>query len=142
MKNLLTALAVLIATNASAQLSKTFTESFASNVDSTDTFMVFVVEGVNPENGVKFVPPQGFFTKDVNDVAAIPADHSFFTYEDPGVYVIVPYKNGEPQCIGKYVVMNEDYIDYYTSQPDATSVIITDRDWETDVHPRVFVKKE
>lgn len=126
MKNLLTALAVLIATTASAQLSRTFTESFSSNVDSTDTFVVFVVEGVNPENGVKFVPPQGFFTKELKDIASLPVDQSFFTYEDPGVYVVVPYKDGEPQCIGKYVVMNEDYVDYYTAKPDATSVVISD----------------
>lgn len=128
MKNLLTAFAVLIATTASAQLSRTFTESFSSNVDSTDTFVVFVVEGVNPENGVKFVPPQGFFAKELKDIASLPADHSFFTYEDPGVYVVVPHKQGEPQCIGKYIVINEDYVDYYTAKSDATSVIVTDHD--------------
>lgn len=128
MKNLLTAFAVLIATTASAQLSRTFTESFSSNVDSTDTFVVFVVEGVNPENGVKFVPPQGFFTKELKGIASLPADQSFFTYEDPGVYVVVPHKQGEPQCIGKYIVINEDYVDYYTAKSDATSVIVTDHD--------------
>ena len=128
MKNLLTAFAVLIATTASAQLSRTFTESFSSNVDSTDTFVVFVVEGVNPENGVKFVPPQGFFTKKLKDIASLPADQSFFTYEDPGVYVVVPHKQGEPQCIGKYIVINEDYVEYYTAKSDATSVIVTDHD--------------
>ena len=118
----------------SAQLSRTFTESFKSNVDSTDTFVVFVVEGVNPENGIKFVPPQGFFTKVPKYITALPADQSFFTYEDPGVYIIVPYRGGEPQCAGKYIVMNEDYVNYYTSQTDATSVIIT-KDYVVHLNP-------
>ncbi len=128
MKNLLTALAVLVATTASAQLSRTFTESFTSNVDDTDTFVVFVVEGFNPENGIKFVPPQGFFNITPKYITSLPADQSFFTYEDPGVYIVAPYKDGVAQCAGKYIVMNEDYVDYYESKSDAESVIVTDDD--------------
>lgn len=126
MKNLITAIAVLIATTASAQLSRTFTESFSSNVDSTDTFAVFVVEGVDPENGVKFVPPQGFFTQDLDNVTLLPAENARFTYTDPGVYVIVPFKEGEPLCFGSYVVMNEDYLDYYLADDCPYETMVTD----------------
>lgn len=126
MKNLLTAIAVLIATTASAQLSRTFTENFASIVDSADTFAVFVVEGVIPENGVKFVPPQGFFTKDLESVMMLTAENACFTYTDPGVYVIVPFKGGEPLCFGSYVVMNEDYLDYYLEDDCPYETMVTD----------------
>ena len=113
MKNLLTALALLIATTASAQLSRTFTESFASIVSGADHFFVGVVEDVNPEVGVKFVPPAGFFTQTIKGIELIPADSAQFTYTEPGVYVIAPIKDGEPLCFASYVVMNEDYLDYY-----------------------------
>ena len=120
--------------SASPQLSRTFTESFTSNVDDTDTFVVFVVEGFNPENGVKFVPPQGFFNIIPKYITSLPSDQSFFTYEDPGVYIVAPYKDGVAQCAGKYIVMNEDYVNYYTSQTDATSVIIT-KDYVVHLNP-------
>ena len=126
MKNLLAGLAVLIATTASAQLSRTFTENFASNVDSADMFAVFVVEDVIPKNGVKFVPPQGFFTQDLEIVTDLPAENACFTYTDPGVYVIVPFEEGKPLCFGSYVVMNEDYLDYYLEEDCPYETMVTD----------------
>lgn len=126
MRILITALTILVATTASAQLSRTFTESFASNVDSADMFAVFLVSGVIPEDGVKFMPQQGFFTQDLESVTALPAENARFTYTDPGVYVIVPFKEGEPMCFGSYVVMNEDYLDYYLADDCPYETMVND----------------
>lgn len=126
MRSYIASLIILVSTAASAQLSRTFTESFGSNVGSADMFAVFLVEGVIPEEGVKFVPQQGFLTQDLESVTALPAENAQFTYTEPGIYVIVPFKEGEPLCFGSYVVMNEDYLNYYLEDDCPYETIVTD----------------
>ena len=101
----------------SPQLSRSFTESFASPVDGADHFLVSIVKDVIPEVGVKFEPStEDFYNLETEGIALLPADSATFTYTEPGVYVIVPLKDNEPLCFGSYVVMNEDYIDYFLDE--------------------------
>ena len=117
---------ISIASSVSAQLSRSFTEEFTSNVDSADRFEVFVVEDVVPENGVKFIPSQGFFVQDIRSIASLPFDNAYFTYTEPGVYVIVPFRGLKPLCFGSYVVMNEDYLEYYLDEESPYETVVTE----------------
>ena len=103
--------------SASPQLTRSLTESFASPVDGADHFLVSIVKDVVPEVGVKFEPStEDFYNLETEGIALLPADSATFTYTEPGVYVIVPFKDNEPLCFGSYVVMNEDYIDYFLDE--------------------------
>ena len=103
--------------SASPQLSRSFTESFASPVDGADHFLVSIVKDVIPAVGVTFRPStEDLYNFETEGIALLPADSSTFTYTEPGVYVIVPLKDGEPLCFGSYVVMNEDYLGYFLDE--------------------------
>ena len=103
--------------SASPHLSRSFTESFASPVDGADHFLVSIVKDVVPEVGVKFEPStEDLYNLETEGIALLPADSATFTYTEPGVYVIVPLKDGKPLCFGSYVVMNEDYLGYFLDE--------------------------
>ena len=102
--------------SASSQLSRSLTENLVSVIDSTDHFLIAIVKDVIPEAGVKFIPPEDFRTFETEGIDFIPVENATYTYTEPGVYVIVPFKDEKPQGFGNYVVVNEDYIDYYTSK--------------------------
>ena len=103
--------------SASSQLSRSLTENLVSRIDSTDHFLVSIVKDVVPEVGVKFEPStEDLYNFETEGIALLPADSATFTYTEPGVYVIVPFRDEKPLSFGTYVVMNEDYIDYYTSK--------------------------
>lgn len=124
MRILITALTILVATTASAQLSRSFTESFGSPVDSADYFLVSIVKDVIPEVGVKFMPSkEEFYSFETEGITILPADSATYTYTEPGVYVIVPLKGNNPLCFGSYVVMNEDYLDFYLNEPEHLTVV-------------------
>ena len=112
-----------ISTVASAQLSRSFNQDFVARVGLAEEFAIFLVEDIEVPNGVKQELNEEVFNANHTLLAAIPRD-SAFTFTEPGMYLVLPFRGDTIMSFGTHMVMNEDYIDFFVS--GQASAIITD----------------
>ena len=103
-----------ISTVASAQLSRSFTQDFMARVGLAEEFAIFLVEDIEVPNGVKQELNEKVFNANHTLLAAIPRD-SAFTFTEPGMYLVLPFRGDTIMSFGTHMVMNEDYIDFFVS---------------------------
>ena len=82
MRILITALTILVATTASAQLSRTFTQDFVARAGEAEEFVIFLVEDFEVPNGVKQDLNEDTFYSN-HSIAGIIESDSAFTFTEP-----------------------------------------------------------
>ena len=124
MRILITALTILVATTASAQLSRTFTQDFVARAGEAEEFVIFLVEDIKVPNGVKQYLDDKTFDSN-HSIAGVIKSDSAFTFTEPGLYLVLPFSADTAMSFGTHIVMNEDYIDFFVS--GQASAIITEK---------------
>ena len=120
MRIVIITLLAFVSTVASAQLSRSFTQDFVARVGLAEEFAIFLVEDIEVPNGVKQELNEEVFNANHTLLAAIPRD-SAFTFTEPGMYLVLPFRGDTIMSFGTHMVMNEDYIDFFVSgQASAT----------------------
>ena len=133
MRILITALTILVATTASAQLSRTFTQDFVARAGEAEEFVIFLVEDLEVPNGVKQDLNEDTFYSD-HSIAGIIKSDSAFTFTEPGMYLVLPFSADTAMSFGTHIVMNEDYIDFFVSG-QASAIITEERVISDQPHP-------
>ena len=133
MRILITALTILVATTASAQLSRTFTQDFVARAGEAEEFVIFLVEDVKVPNGVKQDLYDGAFDSN-HSIAGVIKSDSAFTFTEPGMYLVLPFSADTAMSFGTHIVMNEDYIDFFVSG-QASAIITEERVISDQPHP-------
>ena len=130
MRIVIITLLAFVSTVASAQLSRSFTQDFVARVGLAEEFAIFLVEDIEDgklfsqsiflvedievPNGVKQELNEKVFNANHTLLAAIPRD-SAFTFTEPGMYLVLPFRGDTIMSFGTHMVMNEDYIDFFVT---------------------------
>ena len=114
MRIVIITLLAFVSTVASAQLSRSFTQDFVARVGLAEEFAIFLVEDIEVPNGVKQELNEKVFNANHTLLAAIPRD-SAFTFTEPGMYLVLPFRGDTIMSFGTHMVMNEDYIDFFVT---------------------------
>ena len=114
MRIVIITLLAFVSTVASGQLSRSFTQDFVARVGLAEEFAIFLVEDIEVPNGVKQELNEKVFNANHTLLAAIPRD-SAFTFTEPGMYLVLPFRGDTIMSFGTHMVMNEDYIDFFVT---------------------------
>jgi len=140
MRNLATAIMLIVSSTAFGQLSKCVTERFTCSDNDVEFIQVFRLPGIYPQDGERYIVEANVFTIDMEHVSTYYDDMAIHTWDEPGLYVVMCTDSTyTPTSHGSFFVINEDYVDAF--EKNESDLVVVEQSFIINLNDQPVCRK-